>query len=74
MTDHIATGEPLTEGSRVATVSASSDTAVGVCIFLTVNDLRELGIPVSAGEIEYSIDSRTDQIAVHEHGAEGEDA
>lgn len=53
---------------------ASRDTAVGVCIFLTAVDLYKLRLPASAGgEIEYCVDTRTDQIAVHEHGVESED-
>jgi hypothetical protein len=57
----------LVNESRYARIADYDDTQVGICIYLTVLDLRELGIDLSrvdANVIEYTIEDDTSRLAM----------
>jgi len=57
----------LAATSRDARVAEYDDMRIGVCIYLTVRDLRELGINLSQIEsdvVEYTIDGETSRLVV----------
>ena len=56
-------GDTCTIGTpRTATISRDDSRAIGVCIFLTVAELREFGVdPAQAEAIEYRLVQVNDQ-------------
>jgi hypothetical protein len=64
----VQSDEPeLVTKPRSARVAAYNGKQVGVCIFLTVSELRELGINLSQIDteiVEYAIDEKTSKLAI----------